>query len=58
MHSLFQRASKLLPLVLGGTVVLSASATLPTLAQASLLLGEICLQLCQMGLVILRTCGI
>jgi hypothetical protein len=59
MHSIFQSASKFVPLALGGTLALSAApATLRTLAQASLLLAEISLQLCEMGLAVLRTCGI
>jgi len=60
MYSHFHRiASRLLPLVVGGTLVLSAGpAALRTVAQASLLLAQICLELCQMGLAVLRVCGI
>jgi hypothetical protein len=52
-------ASTLFPLALGGTLLVSAGpAALRTVSQASLLLAQICLELCQIGLAVLRVCGI
>jgi hypothetical protein len=60
MYSRLQRnASKLLPLlVLGILFVSSGPVALRTLAEASRLLGQISLELCQFGLVVLRVWGI
>jgi hypothetical protein len=60
MYSPFHRvASRLLPLVVGGTVLLSTGPdALRTVAQASILLAQISLELCQMGFAVLQVCGI
>ncbi len=60
MYSRFRRmASRLLTLALGGTFLLSIGpAALHTVAQTSLVLAQICLELCQMGLAVLRILGI
>jgi hypothetical protein len=60
MYSRFQRnASKLLPLVVLSFLLVSAGpVALRTVAEASRLLGQISLELCQMGLVLLRVFGI
>jgi hypothetical protein len=60
MYSRLQRnASKLLPLlVLGLLFVSSGPGALRTLAETSRLLGQISLELCQFGLVVLRVWGI
>jgi len=60
MYSHFRQiASTLLPLLLCGTLLVSAGpAALRTIAQVSLLLTQISLELCQMGIAILRVCGI
>jgi hypothetical protein len=60
MYSSFQRtASRLWPLAVGGTLFLSAGPdALRTIAQASLVLARISLELCQMGLAVLRVCGL
>jgi hypothetical protein len=51
--------SRFLPLVVGGTLLLSTGPdALRTVVQASLLLARISLELCQMGLAVLRVCGI
>jgi hypothetical protein len=60
MYSRFHGiASKLLPLVVGGTLLLSTGPDAwRTVAQASLLLAQLSLELCQIGLAVLRVCGI
>jgi hypothetical protein len=60
MYSRFHRiASRFLPLVVGGTLLLSTGPdALRTVGQASLLLAQISLELCQLGLAVLRVCGI
>jgi hypothetical protein len=60
MDSRFHRiASSFLPLALGGVLLLSTGPdALRTVTQASLLLAQLSLELCQMGLVVLRVCGI
>ena len=60
MYSRFNRiASRFLPLVVGGTLLLSTGPdALRTVGQASLLLAQISLELCQLGLAVLRVCGI
>jgi hypothetical protein len=60
MYSRFRQiASTLFPLVLGGSLLVSAGpAALRTVAQAILLLAQLCLELCQMGLAVLRVCGL
>jgi len=60
MYPRFRRmASRLLPLALGGTFLLSIGpAALQTVVQTSLVLAEISLELCQMGLAVLRILGI
>jgi hypothetical protein len=52
-------ALRILPLAVGGTLLLGAGPdALRTVAQASLLLAQLSLELCQIGLVIWRVCGI
>jgi hypothetical protein len=60
MYSRFHRiASKFVPLAVGGTLLLSTGPdALRTVAQASLLSAQISLELCQLGLAVLRVCGI
>jgi hypothetical protein len=60
MYSRFHRIpSRFLPLVVGGTLLLSTGPdALRTVGQASLLLAQISLELCQLGLAVLRVCGI
>jgi hypothetical protein len=60
MYSRFQHnASKLLPLlVLAALFVSAGPVALCTVAETSLLLGQISLDLCQMGLVVLRVFGV
>jgi hypothetical protein len=60
MYLSFQRiTSKLLPLILGGTLLVSTGpAVLRAVGEASLLLAQISVELCQMGLVVLHVCGI
>jgi hypothetical protein len=60
MYPRFRRmASRLLPLALGGTLLLSIGpAAFKTVARTSLMLAEISLELCQMGLAVLRILGI
>jgi hypothetical protein len=60
MQSRFHRiASNLLAVTIGGALFLSAGpAALSTIAEASLVLAQISLDLCQMGLAVLRVCGI
>jgi hypothetical protein len=60
MYSRFHRiASRFLPLVVAGTLLLSTGPdALRTVGQASLWLAQISLELCQLGLAVLRVCGI
>jgi hypothetical protein len=60
MYSRSDRAaSTLFPLVLGGTLLVSAGpVALRTVIRASLFLAQICLELCQIGLAVLRVCGL
>lgn len=52
-------ASKLLCGFLGATLFLSvAPDALRTIAQVDLLVAQVSLELCEMGLVFLRACGI
>ena len=60
MYSPFHRiVSRLLPLVVGGALLLGTGPdALRTVAQASLLLAQVSLELCYLGLAVLRVCGI
>ena len=60
MRSSFHHiASKLLSVFLGATLLLSAGPpALRTIAQIDLLVAQISLELCEMGLAVLRACGI
>jgi len=60
MRSSFHHiASKLLSVLLGATLLLSAGpAALRTIAHVDLLVAQISLELCEMGLAVVRACGI
>lgn len=62
MSPYFRRiASRFLPLALGTILFLSASPgsdALCTVAESCLRLAQLSLELCQIGIVILRVCGI
>ena len=60
MYPRFRRmASRLLPLALGSAFLLSIGpAALHTIAQTGFVLAQISLELCQMGLAVLRILGI
>ena len=60
MHSQFRRiAANVLVLALAGSPLLSAGPdALRTVAHTSVALAQISLELCQMGLTVLRVCGI
>ena len=60
MYARFRRvASRLLPLVLGGALLVGTGpVVLQTIAQTSLVLAQISLELCQMGLTVVRILGI
>ena len=61
MYSRFQHnASKLLPLLVLAALAMSVGpgALLHAVAEASRLFGQISLELCQLGLVVLRVFGI
>ena len=58
MSRFHQTSSNLLPLSLAGLLLCSGTEALRTLADTSLLMLQISLELCQMGIAVLRVCGI
>ena len=58
-RNMHRAAARLLPLALAGPLIAGAGPDLlRTLAQASLALTEIALEICQAGLAVLRVCGL
>jgi hypothetical protein len=60
MRSSFRHlASKLLSVLLGAALLLSVGpAAFRTIAQLGLLVAHISLQICEVGIIVLRACGI
>lgn len=58
MSRLHQTSSNLLPLTFAGLLLYGGSEALRALADTSLLMIQISLELCQMGIAVLRVCGI
>ena len=58
MSRLNQTSSNLLPVSLAGLLLCGGSEALRALAETSLLMLQISLELCQMGIAVLRVCGI